>query len=44
MLMSVHKESLGVVKAVETLTEVLSALAMRDIKHITMTQPFVLVC
>ena len=42
--MNVNKGLLGAVKAVETLMEVLSALVMRDIKHIMMIQLFVLVC
>ena len=42
--MSVHKGPLGVVKVVETLMEISSALAMKDIKCIMMIQPFVLVC
>ena len=41
--MNVHEELLGVIKAVETLMEVLSVLVMRDTKHIMMIQPFVLV-
>ena len=41
--MSVHKGHLIVVKDVETLMGVLSALVMRDTKHIMMIQLHVLV-